>query len=98
MRKRACRLVGRMSMLDCQVWLTSSSTLTEGSGAAGRSLPDMSLAFALLAAINGSRLLRHAVARALTTAPSPRRRQPGGRGHSHPSSVAALGGPSQAQL
>jgi len=54
MRKRACRLVGRMSMLDCQVWLTSSSTLTEGSGAAGRSLPDMSLAFALLAAINGS--------------------------------------------
>jgi len=54
MRKRACRLVGRMSVLDCQVWLTSSSTLTEGSGAAGRSLPDMSLAFALLAAINGS--------------------------------------------
>jgi hypothetical protein len=43
----------RMSMLDCQVWLTSS--LTEGSvRAAGRSLPDMSLAFALLAAINGS--------------------------------------------
>src|SRR4029453_12854842 len=80
----------RMSMLYCQVWLTSS--LTEGSvRAAGRSLPDMSLAFALLAAINGSRLLRHAVARALTTAPSPRRRQPGGRGHSYPSSVAALG-------
>ena len=53
MRKRACRLVGRMSMLDCQVWLTSS--LTEGSvRAAGRSLPDMSLAFALMAAINGS--------------------------------------------
>ena len=42
-----------MSMLDCQVWLTSS--LTEGSvWAAGRSLPDMSLAFALMAAINGS--------------------------------------------
>jgi hypothetical protein len=63
MRKRACRLVGRMSMLHCQVWLTSSLTsqvpgrdpLTEGSvRAAGRSLPDMSLAFALLAAINGS--------------------------------------------
>jgi hypothetical protein len=53
MRKRACRLVGRMSMLDCQVWLTSS--LTEGAvWAAGRSLPGMSLAFALMAAINGS--------------------------------------------
>jgi hypothetical protein len=42
-----------MSTLDCQVWLTSS--LTEGSvWTAGRSLPDMSLAFALMAAINGS--------------------------------------------
>jgi hypothetical protein len=42
-----------MSMLDCQEWLTSS--LTAGSvWAAGRSLPDMSLAFALMAAINSS--------------------------------------------
>jgi hypothetical protein len=54
MRKRACRPAGPLvSMLDCQVWLTSSS----GEGAvwaAGRSLPEMSLAFALMAAINGS--------------------------------------------
>ena len=42
-----------LRMLDCQVWWTSS--LTEGSvWAAGRSLPDMSLAFALMAAINSS--------------------------------------------
>ena len=42
-----------VSTLDCQVWLTSS--LAEGSlWAAGRSLPGMSLAFALMAAINGS--------------------------------------------
>jgi hypothetical protein len=43
----------RVSRLGCQVWLTGS--LAEGSvWAAGRSLPDMSLAFALMAAINGS--------------------------------------------
>jgi hypothetical protein len=40
-------------MLGCQVWLMSS--LCEGPmWAAGRSLPEMSLAFALMAAINGS--------------------------------------------
>lgn len=40
-------------MLGCQ--LSRTGSLVEGSmWAAGRSLPDMSLAFALLAAINGS--------------------------------------------
>jgi hypothetical protein len=53
MRNGACRVVGPDGMLDCQVWLTSS--LTEGAvWAAGRSLPGMSLAFALMAAINSS--------------------------------------------
>jgi hypothetical protein len=40
-------------MFGCQLWPTNS--LAEGRvWAAGRSLPDMSLAFALMAAINGS--------------------------------------------
>jgi hypothetical protein len=42
-----------MSVLDCQMWLTNA--LTKGSvWAAGRSLRSMSLAFALMAAINSS--------------------------------------------
>ncbi len=42
-----------VSVLDCQLWPVGS--LAEGSvWAAGRSLPCMSLAFALMAAINGS--------------------------------------------
>ena len=53
MRKRATVVVGPVSMLGCQVWLTDSR---DGGTvwAAGRSLPDTSLAFALMAAINGS--------------------------------------------
>ena len=40
-------------MLGCQLWLAGS--LADGTvWAAGRSLPEMSLAFALMAAINGS--------------------------------------------
>ncbi len=40
-------------MLGCQLWLAGS--FADGTVlAAGRSLPDMSLAFALMAAINGS--------------------------------------------
>ena len=43
----------KVSMLGCQLRRTNS--LAEGKlWAAGRSLPDMSLAFALMAAINGS--------------------------------------------
>jgi hypothetical protein len=43
----------RVSALGCQLWPTDS--LAEGAiCAAGRSLPRMSLAFALIAAINGS--------------------------------------------
>ena len=65
-----------MSMLDCQVWLTSS--LTAGSvWAAGRSLPDMSLAFALMAAINGSTGSSATLTYGLKGT-KPRRRQPGG--------------------
>ena len=42
-----------MRMLGCQVWLAGS--LADGTvSAAGRGLPEMSLAFALAAAINGS--------------------------------------------
>jgi len=53
MQKRAVSLTARLSMLGCQLWPTNS--LSEGTvWAAGRSLPDMSLAFALMAAINGS--------------------------------------------
>jgi hypothetical protein len=42
-----------MSMLGCQLWPENSSIEGKGS-AVGRSLPEMSLAFALAAAINGS--------------------------------------------
>ncbi len=43
----------RVSALGCQLWLAGS--FADGTVlAAGRSLPDMSLAFALMAAINGS--------------------------------------------
>ena len=45
--------VGPVSMLGCQVWLADSWDEVTGL-AAGRSLPEMSLAFALMAAINGS--------------------------------------------
>ena len=54
----------------------------------------MSLAFALMAAINGShRLQRHAVARALTTAPSLAGVSPAAGEDSHSSWVAAQGPP-----
>ena len=53
MRTGAHMSVGHVSMLGCQLWLASS--WDEGTvWAAGRSLPEMSLAFALMAAINGS--------------------------------------------
>ena len=53
MRKTAEREPGPMSALGCQ--LGPAGSLVEGTmWAAGRSLPDMSLAFALMAAINGS--------------------------------------------
>jgi hypothetical protein len=42
-----------VSILDCQLW-PADSLSEEAVWAAGRSLPDMSLAFALMAAINGS--------------------------------------------
>jgi hypothetical protein len=50
--KAATVVVGPVSMLGCQVWLADSR---DGGTvwAAGRSLPEMSLAFALMAAING---------------------------------------------
>ena len=48
-----CRPARRMGKLGCQVLLANSQD--EGTvWAAGRSLPDMGLAFALMAAINGS--------------------------------------------
>jgi hypothetical protein len=53
MQERASPPAGRVSMLGCQLWPTDS--FAEGTvWAAGRSLPDMSLAFALMAAIIGS--------------------------------------------
>ncbi len=53
MRKRACRPAGPVSVLGCQ--LRPANSFVEGAmWAAGRSLPEMSLAFALMAAINGS--------------------------------------------
>ena len=101
-------------MLGCQLWPTNS--LSEGTvWAAGRSLPEMSLAFALMAAINGSTgscatlshglSLPHQASPASVRRPTtfssligggargrpgryrtkPRRRQSGGRRHSHPS-------------
>ena len=43
----------RLSLLGCRLWLAGS--LADGTvWAAGRSLPEMSLAFAPMAAINGS--------------------------------------------
>ena len=70
MRKRPAAWWAQMSMLDCQVWLTSS--LTEGSvRAAGWSLSRYESGFRALGSNQRfHRLLRHAVARALTTAPS----------------------------
>ena len=54
MHKRACPSVGALCVLGCQqLWPTDS--LAGGAvWAAGGSLPGMSLAFALMAAINGS--------------------------------------------
>ena len=64
------------SVLDCQ--LRSADSLVEGAmSAAGRSLPDMSLAFALMAAINGSTGSRATLSYGLFGT-KPRRRQPGG--------------------
>ena len=67
----------RLSALGCQ--LGPAYSLAEGAiCAAGRSLPEMSLAFALMAAINSSTgscaTLSHGLYRT-----KPRRRQPGGR-------------------
>jgi hypothetical protein len=42
-----------MSMLGCQLWL-AGSLADRAVWAAGRSLPEMSPGFALMAAINGS--------------------------------------------
>ena len=53
MRKRATVVVGPVSIVGCQVWLAGSRDVGTV-WAAGRSLPEMSLAFALMAAINGS--------------------------------------------
>jgi hypothetical protein len=51
--KLACDWQAGVSLLGCQ--LRRPNSLVEGAmWAAGRSLPDMSLAFALMAAINGS--------------------------------------------
>ena len=66
------------SVLGCQ-WVTGGS-LSEGAVlAAGRSLPDMSLAFALLAAINGSTgsraTLSYGLFRDQASSASARRRQ-----------------------
>ncbi len=52
-QKLAQRFAGLIQGLRCQSMIGGS--LAEGAmSAAGRSLPDMSLAFALVAAINGS--------------------------------------------
>jgi hypothetical protein len=57
---------------------TTGGSLTQGAmWAAGRSLPDMSLAFALVAAINGSTGSRATLSYCLYGT-KPRRRQPGG--------------------
>ena len=80
MRKRGLPLAGPGALLGCQLWLTCS--LTEGSlCAAGRSLPGMSLAFALMAAINGSTGSCATLSHGLKGT-KPRRRQPGGSGFS----------------
>src|SRR3954454_3387364 len=59
-----------MSMLDCQVWLTNS--LTAGVGVGRREEPSRYESGFRAHGSNQQfhRLLRHAVARALTTAPS----------------------------
>ena len=76
MRNRACRPAGRVSVLGCQ--LRPANSFVEGAmWAAGRSLRDMSLAFALMAAINGSTGFRATLSYGLFGT-EPRRRQPGG--------------------
>ena len=82
-----------MSTLGCQLGLADS--LADGTvWAAGRNLPGMSLAFALMAAINGSvgsgATLSHG---ALTTAPSLADVSPAAEEDSHPSWVAAQAPP-----
>jgi hypothetical protein len=75
MRKRACRPAGPVSVLGCQLRPTNS--FVEGAmWAAGRSLPEMSLAFALMAAINGSTGSRATLSFGLFRT-KPRRRQSG---------------------
>src|SRR3954452_9730471 len=76
MQKRARPLAGPASVLGCQLGLGCSSvagTLC----AAGRSLEGMSLAFALMEAINGSTGSSARLAYGLKGT-KPRRRQPGG--------------------
>ena len=67
----------RLSALGCQLWLASSSV--EGAVCAG--LPGMSLAFALMAAINGSTgscaTLSHGLKRPHQASPASARRRQG---------------------
>ena len=81
-----------VSTLGCQVGLADS--LADGTvWAAGRNLPDMSLAFALMAAINGSTGSCATPSHGLSLPHQPRRRWPGGPGDSHPSGMAARAAP-----
>ena len=77
-----------MSTLGYQLLPTNS--LAEGAvWAAGRSLPEMSLAFALMAAINSSTGSRATLSHGLYYRTNPRRPQSGGQGDSHSSPVTA---------
>ena len=74
--KTGLPLAGAGSVLGCQLGLGGSS-VAETLCAAGRSLPGMSLAFALMAAINGSTGSSATLTYGLKGT-KPRRRQPGG--------------------
>jgi hypothetical protein len=87
MRKQTCRPADRVSVLGCQL-LPANSFVEAAVCAAGTSLPGMSLAFALMAAINGShRLQRHTVLRPRRDQASPASAQR--LRDSHSSGVAA---------
>ena len=77
----------RDSLLGCQLG-SGRSSVVGTLCAAGRSLPGMSLAFALMAAINGSTGSSATLSYGLKGT-KPRRRQPGGSKDSHCSEVAA---------
>ena len=87
-RQKLASLVGQASanVLCCQ-WVTGDSSVEGTALAAERSLPDMSLAFALAAAINGSAGSRATLSCGLDGT-KPRRRQSGGAKDSHRSWVA----------